>query len=120
VRYIQVPLGDNEDTMVFHKIFRRFFPEHHPIQVRKKYGIPDKIDFQVTRKPSGWFVITSPDLPGLVSQCKRLDELMDVYNDAVLTYFDVPKRESDYVFNELNLHGVGQLKLKGNKKVRYA
>lgn len=85
------------------------------MQVKKKYGIPEKINFHVTRKPSGWFVITSPDLPGLVSQCKNLDELMQMYNDAVLTYFDVPKRESDYVFNELDLQGVGTLKLKHDK-----
>jgi hypothetical protein len=49
-----------------------------------------------------------------------LNELIEVYNDAVLTYFDVPKRESDYVFNELNLQGVGQLKLSDKKKLRYA
>jgi len=106
--------------MFFHKIFRQFVPEKHPIQVRKTYGIPDKINFNVTRKPSGWFVITSPDLPGLVSQCKSLNELAEVYNDAVLTYFDVPKGESDYVFNELNLQGVGQLKLNDKKRLRYA
>lgn len=106
--------------MLFHKIFRQFVPEKHPLQVKKKYGIPDKINFNVIRKPSGWFVITSPDLPGLVSQCKNLDGLVEVYNDAILTYFDVPKRESDYVFNELNLQGVGQLKLNDKKKLRYA
>lgn len=106
--------------MTFNKIFRFLFPETHPLQVKKKYGIPEKIDFNVKRKPNGWFVITSPDLPGLISQCKNLDELIEVYNDAVLTYFDVPKRESDYVFNELNLHGFGQLKLKDNKNMCYA
>lgn len=94
--------------MTFHKAFRYFFPEQNPIQIKKKYGIPEKINFNIERKPSGWFVITSPDLPGLISQCKNLDELIDVYNDAVLTYFDVPKKESDYVFNELNLHEFGQ------------
>lgn len=106
--------------MQLNQVFRYFFPEQNPIQVKKKYGIPEKINFNVTRKPSGWFVITSPDLPGLVSQCKNLDELMEVYNDAVLTYFDVPKRESDYVFNELNLQGVGQLKLKNDTMPQYA
>ncbi len=106
--------------MLFNKIFRYFFPENHPSKVKKDYGIPEKINFNVTRKPSGWFVITSPDLPGLVSQCKNLDELIVVYNDAILTYFDVPKKESDYVFNGLDLHGVGQLKLEKGREVRYA
>ena len=102
--------------MSLHKFFRFFFSERHPIHVKREYGIPDKIDFSVTRKPNGWFVITSKDLPGLVTQCKTLDELIGVYNDAILTYFDVPKRESDYVFNELNLEGFGQLKLKENRQ----
>ena len=106
--------------MFFHKIFRRFVPEIHPLQVKKTYGIPEKINVTITRKPSGWFVITSPDLPGLVSQCKNLDQLLDVYNDAVLTYFDVPKVASDYVFNELQLQGVGELKLDKKKTLRYA
>ena len=110
----------NHTYMAFNKFFRYFFPETHPFQVKKKYEIPEKIDFNVTRKPNGFFVITSPDLPGLVSQCKNLDELMEMYNDAILTYFDVPKRESDYVFDELNLHGLGQMKVKDQKKVRYA
>ena len=106
--------------MLIKKIFRIFFREHDPIQIKRKYGIPDKIDFKIERKPDGWLAITSPDLPGLISQCKNLDELMETCNDAILTYFDVPKKESDYVFNELDLHGFGQLKLEPKKKFQYA
>lgn len=102
--------------MSLYRLFRYFFPERHPIEIKREYNIPEKVNFSVARKKSGWFVVTSPDLPGLISQCENLDELLDVYNDAILTYFDVPKRESDYVFNELNLNGVGQLKLKDNRQ----
>ncbi len=102
------------------KIFRFLSPERHPCDVKKEYGIPDTIGFSISRKPSGWFVITSPDLPGLISQSEKLDDLMEIYNDAILTYFDVPKKESDYVFNELDLKGVGTLKLSKDGGVRYA
>ncbi|MCG2697596.1 hypothetical protein L6307_00650 [Candidatus Parcubacteria bacterium] len=103
--------------MSLYNFSRWFFPESDPSEIRRKYGIPEKINFNISRKSNGWFVITSPDLPGLISQCKKLDDgLIETCNDAVLTYFDVPKRESDYVFDELNLHGVGQLKLKGSKQ----
>lgn len=65
-----------------------------PHQIKFKYGIPDKINFKIKTTKDGWMLITSPDLPGLITQAKNPKQLHKMINDAVLTYFDVPEDES--------------------------
>lgn len=76
-----------------------------PNEVKHKYGIPDKITLTVRLKTNGWFVATSDELPGLLTQAKTQEELVQMVNDAVLTYFDVPKKEADIVYDQLSLGG---------------
>ncbi len=38
-------------------------------------------------RPSDWYVATSPDLPGLVTQGKGLDDTVGNVKDAVSAYF---------------------------------
>lgn len=47
-------------------------------------------------------IATSKDLPGLITNAKNTEELLEMINDAVLEYFDVSKLESDYIFDVLN------------------
>jgi predicted RNase H-like HicB family nuclease len=82
-------------------IYRFFYPEKAIHAVKAEYDIPDKINININITPDGWFVATSPDLPGLITEAASHDELLDNFNDAVLSYFDVPKRVSDCVFDEL-------------------
>lgn len=86
-----------------HKIYRFFIPQQNPIDVKQKYGIPDKLEWSIEITPDGWFVAECKDLPGIYTQAQSKKELLDMVNDAVLTYFSVPKRESDYIFNEFRL-----------------
>lgn len=83
-------------------IYRFFYPERNSMWVRSEYGIPERISLSVNLN-NGWFVATSPELPGLITQAKSQEELLDNVNDAILSYFDVPKRISDCVFEELSI-----------------
>lgn len=94
-----------------YKVFRALFPHRDPSSVKRKYGIPDTINLTVRISSNGWFVATSPELPGLVTQAKDQEELMVMVNDAVLTYFDVPKKEADIIYNQFNV---------GNQMMQYS
>lgn len=101
-------------------LFRKIFPQKDPGYIKQKYNIPDKIDWKVQLNRRG-LVATSEDLPGLVTNADNPEELLEMMNDAVLEYFDVPKLESDYVFDVLNLAGQGTIRLKqAERKRQYA
>lgn len=55
--------------------------------------------------PDGWFCASSPDLPGLVTQARSQKELVEMVNDAVLCYFDVPRREADIIYDKIIFGG---------------
>lgn len=39
-------------------------------------------------RPTEWYVATSPDLPGLVTQGKGIDETVANVKDAIAAFFD--------------------------------
>ncbi|MFA6503390.1 MAG: hypothetical protein WCT54_00295 [Patescibacteria group bacterium] len=88
---------------LFKKIFRAAFPHKNPILVKKEYHLPETLSWTIRLTPEGWFVATSDELPGLVTQARSQQELIEMTNDAVLTYFDVPKKEATMVYNQMNL-----------------
>lgn len=85
------------------KLFRVAFPHKDPVAIKREYHLPDSLNWTIRLSPDGWFVATSKELPGLVTQAKSQEELLEMINDAVLTYFDVPKRDADVVYNQLKL-----------------
>jgi len=87
----------------FYKLYRSLFPQQNPYEIKRKYGIPDKLDWSIQISSDGWFVAECKDIPGLYTQAQSKPELLDMVNDAVLTYYSVPKRESDYIYNEFRL-----------------
>ena len=91
---------------VLNKIYRSLIPAQEETVVKRQYGIPNKINLNLELK-DGCFVITSPELPGFITQARNSEELLDMVNDAVLTYYDVPKRVSDFVYNKIDVHGIG-------------
>ena len=101
-------------------LFRRLFPQKDPGYIKNKYNIPDRIEWKIQLNEHG-LIATSESLPGLVTNASNPEELLEMMNDAVLEYFDVPKRDSDYVFDCLNLAGQGTVYLKQAKnKEQYA
>ena len=75
--------------------------------VKAKYGIPNEISLSIETTPDGWFIVTSKELPGLMTQARDAKELMEMVNDAILTYFNVPRREASEVFNKIFIEGHG-------------
>lgn len=101
-------------------LFRKLFPQKDPALVMQEYNIPNKIDWKIRLNKHG-LVATSEDLPGLVTNADNPEELLQMMNDAVLEYFDVPKLKSDYIFDTLNLEGHGMISLKqAEAKKQYA
>ncbi len=102
---------------MINKVFRLFFPELPPEEIKKKYNIPDKFHLKIRMTNDGYFVLTCEELPGLVTEANGGKELLEMFNDAVLTYYDVPKRECDIVHNQMNINGYGNfvLEAKANK-----
>lgn len=92
-------------------VYRYFVVQKNPMYIKKKYGIPDKLDWTIELTPDGWFVAECKEIPGIYTQAQSKKELLDMVNDAVLTYFSVPKRESDFIYNEF--------RLAGNEVIRY-
>lgn len=90
---------------MFNNIFRFFSPQAHPVDIKQKYHLPDSISLNIELTKDGWYVADSPDLPGLFTQARNQKELLNMINDAVLTYFDVPKQEADYIYDQIKIGG---------------
>lgn len=99
------------------RLLRLFFPQKDPQYIKNKYHIPDTIGWNIQLNKDG-LIATSKSLPGLVTNANNPEELLEMMNDAVLEYFDVPKFDSDYIFDRLNLDGHGEIYLKQAKEKR--
>ncbi len=87
---------------IFNSVFRTLYPHQAPEAIKRHYGLPETLNL-VVRLEDGWFIVTSPELPGLVTQARSHEELIEMVNDAVLTYFDVPRRQADIVYDQFTL-----------------
>lgn len=97
---------------MFNWIKQFFSPHLDRAALRKKYGIPETINIHWDTR-DGFFIITSPEMPGLITEAKSHQELIEMVNDAVLTYYDIPEKESQLVHSTLNLRGYGTIKFDG-------
>ena len=104
-------------NLTLNKIFRLFYPAQSSEEIRAKYNIPEKLNIHVELVEDGYFVLTCKELPGLITEAKDGKELIHMFNDAVLTYFDVPKKVGDIVHQEMKIDGYGTFVLRGNNKV---
>lgn len=81
-----------------------------PAEIAKKYNIPPEIRFKFESN-DGWIVATSDDLPGFITEARNPQELLEMINDGILTYFDVPRRVGDIVHNQMTIDGFGTVSL---------
>lgn len=94
-----------------------FSKKENPQVIKAKYNIPSEIKLSIEITSDGWFLVTSPELPGFVTQARNAKELLEMVNDGILTYFDVPKREAKEIFDVINIEGHGTIMSKKVKKV---
>ena len=85
------------------KLYRALFPVRNVSEIKRKYGMPDLLNLVVRVDENGWFIVQVPELKGLVTQARSMDELVEMVNDAVLCYFDVPRREADVVYDRFQI-----------------
>ncbi len=104
-------------NLVFNRIFRFFYPAQSPEEIRAKYNIPNKLNIHVELIKDGYFVLTCKELPGLITEARDGKELIYMFNDAVLTYYGVPKRMGDIIHREMKIDGYGTFVLRENNKV---
>lgn len=62
-----------------------------------KYNLPKRVEVTLHKAKEGGFVVGFPDLPGCFTQVENLSQLDDNVTDAILTYFDVPRRNASKV-----------------------
>lgn len=95
---------------MLNKLFRLIFPSHYPTDIMREYGIPPAIHFKFQSK-GGYIVATSDDLPGFVTEARNPRELLEMINDGILSYFDVPRRVGDIVHDQMTIDGYGTVSL---------
>jgi len=104
---------------MLNKIYRFFYPGKNSFEIRKNFNISDNIKFNLKMFSDGYIVITSEELPGFISEAKNSSEILDALNNALMVYFDVPKKYGDIAFPALNIDGYGVISYK-NKKLQLA
>jgi len=96
---------------MLNKIYRFFYPAKSIEQLKKEYSIPSNFNAHIRFTNEGFLILTCEELPGLITEGKDGKELLENFNDAVLTYYDVSKKEGDVVHNRLNIDGYGTFTL---------
>jgi len=69
--------------------------------LQRKYNLPDKLKVQVTKSKKGGLTAILADYPGCITYADSPSELIESLNDAILTYFEVPRNEAmgaDFVY----------------------
>lgn len=96
---------------LFDRLFRVFFPAQTPEDIQRQYNIPNSFHTKIRITNDGYFVLTCDELPGLVTEAKDGKQLLRMFNDALLTYYNVPRRVGDIVHNTLDIDGHGTFEI---------
>lgn len=59
--------------------------------------IPDKLEVEIHTSKDGGYFAEIRNLPGCITQAESGQELFEMVNDAVYTYFDVPTEYFPYM-----------------------
>jgi predicted RNase H-like HicB family nuclease len=60
---------------------------------------PAEIKVQVRRSADGGFVAEILTFPGIITEADTFTELIEMINDAVMSYFEVPEKYASFVAN---------------------
>ena len=62
--------------------------------LKDKYKLPDKLKVLIIKSKSGGLTAKLVDYPGCITHAQSMGELIENLNDAILTYFEVPRNEA--------------------------
>ncbi len=65
--------------------------------VEQKYNLPLEIRVSIKKAGKGGLIIRLPDYSGAVSYAEHGGEVVNIVNDLILTYFNVPREEASKV-----------------------
>ncbi len=79
---------------MFRKLLQYFrrkkdIPEVLEANVNK---MPKELHVLIQKTPNGFYAIKIKNLSGCVTQARNPQELVEMVNDAVYTYFDIPEK----------------------------
>lgn len=60
----------------------------------EKYNLPEEVQVIIQRSPKGGFYAKLADYPGCFTVAETPYELLQNITDAILTYFEVPRKEA--------------------------
>lgn len=60
---------------------------------------PAEVEVQVRRSEDGGFVAEILTFPGVITEADTFAELIEMVNDAVMSYFEVPEKYASFVAN---------------------
>jgi len=61
------------------------------------WKLPDKLEVEIKRSESGGFYAEIKNLPGCITQADSVQELYEMINDAVITYFKIPPQYIPFI-----------------------
>jgi len=67
--------------------------------------------FIITKGEDDYFIATVPELPGVITQAKNINDLFDRIKEAIEVYFEAIEDEKLAIPNEVKLVGVNQIEV---------
>ncbi|MBI4008900.1 hypothetical protein HY357_01590 [Candidatus Roizmanbacteria bacterium] len=65
------------------------------VDILKKYNLPLSLKVELKVTAEGYFYAKLPEYPGCLTEAANILDLIKNVNDAVLTYFDIPRKEAE-------------------------
>lgn len=62
---------------------------------------PQEIEVRVSRSEDGGFIAAVRNFPGVSTEANTFSELIEMVNDALLTYFEIPAQYAPFVVSYL-------------------
>lgn len=77
-------------------------------KILRKYHLPKRVEVVLHKAKEGGFVVEFTELPGCFTQVQDLSQLHENVTDAILTYFDVPRKEANKMVYIPEAHEIDQ------------
>ncbi len=82
------------------EFFKRIFSDQQivpEVRIAIMGELPDKIAVEFHKSKDGGYWAEIKNLPGCITQANSGQELFEMVNDAVYTYYDVPEKYFPYI-----------------------
>lgn len=67
------------------------------VLIAYKWRFPEKLEISVNPSKDGGYIAYINNFPGCITQAETGQELFEMVNDALYTYFEIPKEYQPYM-----------------------